>query len=244
MAAMTAGAVVGAHILVVEDDPDVRVYLSEVLRRSGAVPHPVSDGLSAVQAARSERPNLVLLDLGLPRVDGSALVEVFRYELGVPVIIVSGRRSTGDVVTGLYDGADDYLVKPVRSEELVARVHAVLRRSDARVRASVVATATEVLDHGDLVVDVDAKAVEVDGRSVALTSREFELLVHLARHPNRTFSRREILADVWHSTPATSAASTVNEHVRRLRSKIEIDPSDPRWIVTVKGFGYRFAVAA
>ena len=226
------------EILVVDDDVDYSAYIAEVLRRAGLTPRAVPDGLRAVSEARQRPPALVLLDLSLPKVDGSSLVTIFRHELRLPVIIVSGRSSLHEIVSNLEQGADDYVVKPVRGEELIARVHAVLRRVNET--SAEPAPDDEICNFGDLVIDVGSKQVALRGEQIRLTPREFNLLVHLARHPGRTFTRQEILRDVWHSTRATSAASTVNEHVRRLRLKLEVDPTNPRRIVTVAGFGYRF----
>ena len=229
------------QILIVDDDPDFCFFVAAVLERAGASPRIARDGWDAIRSVRACRPDLVLLDLGLPRIDGASLVELISHELDVPVVVVSGRTSRADVVSNLDNGADDYLVKPVHGDELTARVRAVLRRHRAE-RAQ--RDDQEVHDFGDLRIDASSKRVEVRGSVVKLTPREFDLLLHLARRPGAALSRSQLLRDVWHSSPSTSAASTVNEHVRRLRRKLEVDPSAPVWITTETGFGYRFGGAA
>ncbi len=224
-------------VLIVDDDQDYATYLAEIVRRGGALPTVARDGLEAVTVARDTRPDLILLDLSLPRIDGSSLVNIFSRELGIPVIIVSGRSSLQEIVANLEQGADDYVVKPVRGEELLARMRAVLRRMDGGAGAD---NRPEVHNFGDLIIDVGSKQVALRGTAVKLTPRELSLLVHLVRRTGQTCSREDILEHVWHSTRATCAASTVNEHIRRLRLKLEVDPTAPERIVTVPGFGYRF----
>jgi DNA-binding response OmpR family regulator len=225
-------------VLIVDDDPDYSAFIAELLRRVGVVPRSVPDGFRAIAAARAKRPDLVLLDLSLPKIDGSSLVSIFCNELRVPVIVVSGRSALQEIVANLEQGADDYVVKPVRGEELIARMQAVLRRVEEVAPAH--EADEEVYNFGDLIIDVGSKQVALRGQAIRLTPRELSLLVYLVRHPHRSCSRQEILEQVWHSSEATSAASTVNEHVRRLRLKLEVDPVHPEHIVTVPGFGYRF----
>jgi len=231
----------GPHVIVVEDDTPTRVLVLEILRRAGIEATGVSNGEEATRLARTTRPDLVLLDLGLPGRDGATFVAELRHEAHVPVIVLTGRAGTEDKVRGLEDGADDYVVKPVDGRELVARVRAVLRRNASAAGPG----ARDELEpdrfsFDDLEIDVASRTVVRRGARVALTAKEFDLLVLFAAHPHRTHTREEILAEVWNSTPDTSAASTVNEHVRRLRLKLEDSPRKPRWIVTVPGLGYRF----
>jgi DNA-binding response OmpR family regulator len=155
----------------------------------------------------------------------------------LPVIVLTGRRLEQDRVAGLERGADDYVLKPFSARELVARIRTVLRRSDHGVEA----TDVDVLTHDGLVIDRTAREVTIDGRKVELTKREFDLLAFLAAHPRRVFSRQELLSEVWGSSEDWQVPATVTEHVRRVRLKLETDPTNPKWIHNVRGVGYRFA---
>lgn len=221
--------------LVVDDEPMVREVITSYLERDGWEVATAADGAAALRALEASRPDLVVLDLMLPEVDGLSVLARLRATTDVPVIVVTARDSEADRVLGLDLGADDYLVKPFSPRELVARVRSVLRRSQP---AS--ATAASRITHGDLVIDGSSREVELDGELVALTAREFDLLAFLAAAPRQVFSRADLLAEVWDSSPVYQDPSTVTVHIRRLRQKIEADPQQPRHLVNVWGVGYRF----
>jgi two-component system response regulator ResD len=222
-------------ILVVDDEPTIAEVVARYLVRAGYETSTAGDGPSAVASATANRPDLVVLDIRLPGIDG---LEVMRrlHENGeerVPVILLTAKGEESDRLVGLGRGADDYVVKPFSPLELVARVDAVLRRTEAGPDA-----------HGSMVfdgleIDPCARRVAVRGRDVDLTAREFDLLHFLARHPDQVFSRDQLMDRVW-GFPCYSDTTTVTVHVRRLRAKIEMDGSKPEWIQTVWGVGYRF----
>jgi DNA-binding response OmpR family regulator len=227
-----------ACVLVVDDEPTIGEVVARYLERAGYRTRVARDGPAALAAARERRPDLVVLDLMLPGLDG---LEVMRRLRGgddsrTAVILLTARGEESDRVTGLRLGADDYIVKPFSPAELVARVGAVLRRigpvtdrdGDGPLRA------------GDLEIDPVARRVTRSGAEVDLTVREFDLLLFLARHPGVAFTREELMDRVWQFA-FYSDTSTVTVHVRRLRSKIEADPARPRHVETVRGVGYRFA---
>lgn len=219
-------------ILVVDDQASVRQLLQEYLSEHGFRVITASDGQSALYMARHENPDLILLDLMMPRMDGYQFIKRFRQERQTPIIIVTAREEESDAVLGLELGADDYVVKPFRLRELVARIRATLRRvSEASER-------TTTLHVGDLWVDLQAHTVKVRGREVYLTPLEFDLLVTLMRAPGRVFTRDELITRLADSGFA-GLSSTLNVHIRNLRCKIERDPSHPEWIETVFGVGYR-----
>lgn len=219
-------------ILVVDDQASVRQLLQEYLSEHGFRVITASDGQSALYIARHENPDLILLDLMMPRMDGYQFIKQFRQERQTPIIIVTAREEESDAVLGLELGADDYVIKPFRLRELVARIRATLRRvSEASER-------TTTLHVGDLWVDLQAHTVKVRGREVYLTPLEFDLLVTLMRAPGRVFTRDELATRLADSGFA-GLSSTLNVHVRNLRCKIERNPSHPEWIETVFGVGYR-----
>jgi len=219
-------------VLIVDDEPVVRDVLTRYLARDGFAVSEAADGEQALAAIRRDAPDAVVLDLMLPRLSGLDVLKLVRLETDVPVIILSARASEAERVDGLRLGADDYVVKPYSPREVAARVRAVLRRSDRRDR-------DRTAVHGPLVVDGARRELLLDGAPVHTTRKEFELLHLLACHPGRTFSRAELLEEVW-GYAWTGATDTVTVHVRRLRAKIEPDPSSPRHLVTVHGVGYRF----
>lgn len=226
----------GTHILVVDDDPTVVEVMSRYLDRDGFDVLGVSDGRAAVEAARRRLPDLVVLDLMLPGIDG---IEVFRRIrlLGpVPVVMLTASGEEEDRVAGLELGADDYVAKPFSPREMTARVKAVLNR--ARTASSSSMGGGTLLQAGELTVDVGAREVQLSGQPLALTPRELDLLVFLMRHPREVFRREELLEAVWGW--AFGDTATVTVHMRRLREKIESCPSEPAWIITVWGTGYRF----
>jgi DNA-binding response OmpR family regulator len=223
------------QVLVVEDDPTVADVVGRYLEREGFAVQRAADGVDAVRLATDSPPDLMVLDLMLPGLDG---LEVFRRvrELGsIPVIMLTARGDESDRVAGLELGADDYVAKPFSPRELIARVKSVLRRSQGGPSTDSIPATLAV---GDIIVDVPGREVHVDGQQVALTVREFDLLAFLMAHPGRVFRREELLEHVWGYTFGDQ--STVTVHVRRLREKIERDPARPERIQTVWGVGYRF----
>jgi DNA-binding response OmpR family regulator len=221
-----------ANVLVVDDEPVVRDVLGRYLAREGFAVQQAEDGEAALAAIRSEAPQVVVLDLMLPRLSGLDVLKLVRLESDLPVIILSARVSEEERVTGLRLGADDYIVKPYSPREVVERIRAVLRRAEGRAaRRRIVA--------GDLVIDGERRQVTRVGEPAHTTRREFELLYLLASHPGRTYSRAALVEELW-GYAWTGPTDTVTVHIRRLRRKIEADPSDPRHLVTVYGVGYRF----
>lgn len=219
-----------SRILVVDDDTALAEMIGIVLRTEGFQTVFCADGAEAVDAFRSSRPDLILLDVMLPGIDGIEVCRRVRAESGVPIIMLTARADTSDVVVGLEAGADDYIVKPFNPKELVARI---------RTRLRPVATETaEVLRVGDLAVDVAAHEVRRDADVIALTPLEFELLVALASKPQQVFSREMLLEQVW-GYHYKADTRLVNVHVQRLRAKVEIDPDNPKIVTTVRGVGYR-----
>ncbi len=217
-------------MLVVDDDMDLAEMLGIVLRSEGMDPVFCHNGTDAVPAFRRECPDLVLLDLMLPGMDGLEVCRRIRAESTVPIVMLTARGDTLDVVEGLQAGADDYIVKPFKPKELVARVEARLRRLEE--------TANEVLMIGDLLIDRGAHAVTRADEPIPVTPLEFDLLFALASRPGFAFTREQLLADVWGYRHAGDTR-LVNVHVQRLRGKVELDPESPEVIVTVRGVGYR-----
>lgn len=214
----------------VDDDTALAEMLGIVLRGEGFDPVFCGDGAGALEVFRSSRPDLVLLDLMLPGRDGIEVCRQIRSESGVPIVMLTAKSDTVDVVLGLESGADDYVVKPFKPKELVARVRARLRRSDEPT--------PEVLEIGDLTIDVAGHSVRRDGSVIALTPLEFDLLVALARKPWQVFSREVLLEQVWGYRHAADTR-LVNVHVQRLRSKVERDAERPEIVITVRGVGYK-----
>jgi DNA-binding response OmpR family regulator len=224
------------RILVVEDDPTVAEVVARYLERDGFDVDRVKDGVSALDQVRASPPDLMILDLMLPGLDGLEVFRRVRSFAALPVIMLTARGDEHDRVMGLELGADDYLGKPFSPRELTARVKSVLRRAEGAPSAS--AGAGQILAASDVEIDVSARDVRVAGHLVALTVREFDLLVFFMQHPHQVFRREELLEHVWGYTFGDT--STVTVHVRRLREKIEADPSSPARIQTVWGVGYRF----
>ena len=221
-------------ILVVDDEPNIREVVGRYLRREGYVVVPAADGEEALRLYRRESPGLVVLDLMLPKVSGIEVCRRIQAEGRVPLIMLTARGEEGDRILGLGLGADDYMVKPFSPRELVARVGAVLRRTDEAREANGI-----VLDFDGLRIDPNAREVTVRDEPVTLTAREFDLLYHLASHPRRVFTRDQLMEAVWGYTFAAET-STVTVHMRRLREKIEPDSANPHYLQTVWGVGYRF----
>ncbi len=218
------------RVLVVDDDPALSEMLGIVLRGEGFEPSFVADGDAALRAFHDTKPDLVLLDLMLPGKDGIDVCREIRAESGVPIVMLTAKGDTVDVVLGLESGADDYIVKPFKPKEVVARVRARLRRTDEPT--------PEVLRIADLTIDVAAHEVRRGDERIALTPLEFDLLVALARKPRTVFTRETLLESVWGYRHAADTR-LVNVHVQRLRSKVEIDPEHPQVVVTVRGIGYK-----
>ena len=225
-----------ARVLVVEDDPTISEVVVRYLEREGLDVEAVADGRDALDAAAKSWPDLVVLDLMLPGMDGLEVCRRLRAHAPVPVIMLTARGDEEDRVLGLELGADDYVVKPFSPRELTARVRAVLRRAVASGVPD--GLGVETIETGSLRIDLPARQVTLANEVVALTAREFDLLVHLARSPRRAFTREELLERVWGYSFGDTATVTV--HVRRLREKIEATPSEPQHLVTVWGVGYRW----
>jgi two-component system, OmpR family, response regulator MtrA len=218
-----------ARVLVVDDDQALSEMLGIVLRAEGYDALFCDDGSKAQGIFNETKPDLVLLDLMLPGIDGIEVCKRIRSESGVPIVMLTARGDTLDVVKGLESGADDYIVKPFKPKELVARIKARLRKED---------TKAELLTLADLKIDVVGHSVKRDGKDISLTPLEFDLLLALARKPWQVYTREQLLTDVWHyRNPADTRL--VNVHVQRLRSKVEHDPENPQIVMTVRGVGYK-----
>ncbi len=227
-------------LLLVEDDDLSRLALARSLERYGYRVLEASDGEQAVQLfeARDGEIDLVVLDVGLPQLDGFAVLSRLRQASDVPVIMLTGRAEEVDRVVGLELGADDYVLKPYSLRELVARIRARLRRQMAFAELAAPDTDGTRLDFGDVTIDLRAREVHVTGRRIELTAREYELLAFLAEHPRTVFSREELLEHVWGTRFQDPA--TVTEHIRRVRMKLEGRPPQRQLLTTLRGMGYRF----
>jgi two-component system, OmpR family, alkaline phosphatase synthesis response regulator PhoP len=221
-------------ILVVDDERKIVTVLKGYLEQAGYRVLTAGDGQMALTTFRHAKPDLVILDLMLPGIDGLDVCRVLRRESSVPIIMLTARAEEADRLIGLELGADDYVVKPFSPREVVARVRAVLRRVEGEVAAS------ELLRTGDISLDLAAHQATVAGRLVELTPMEFELLSVLTRSPGRTFTRTQLLQQIQDS-PLQGFERTVDVHIRNIRAKIESDPKDPRYILTIYGVGYKLA---
>lgn len=218
-----------ARVLVVDDDQALSEMLGIVLRAEGYEPSFCDDGSKAFSTFKESKPDLVLLDLMLPGLDGIEVCKKIRDESVVPIVMLTARGDTLDVVQGLESGADDYIIKPFKPKELIARIKARLRKDDYK---------SETLTLGDLNIDVLGHTVKRNGKTIILTPLEFDLLVALARKPWQVYTREQLLTEVWHyRNPADTRL--VNVHVQRLRAKIEEDPENPKIVMTVRGVGYK-----
>ena len=222
-----------ATILVVDDEPKITQLVRDYLERAGFGVVTAGDGREALMRARTEHPDLVVLDLGLPQLDGLDVTRQIRRDADVPIIMLTARDDETDKLIGLELGADDYVTKPFSPRELVARVRAVLRRRDR-------AGADDVLRVGELELDLPRMRLEVAGRVVELTATEFTLLAAMARQPGRVFTRAQLL-DAIHGIAFESYERAIDAHVKNVRRKIEPAPHDPRYLLTVYGVGYRLA---
>lgn len=220
------------HILVVEDDPQVRSALLRALTERGYATSSAAGGMAGLEAAVQNRPDLVVIDLGLPDVDGYEVLRMLRAVSTVPVIVATAREDESEIVRALDGGADDYLVKPFSAGQLEARVRAVLRRTADGVRRA------EPITVGGLVVDPEARTASLDGRPLELTPREFDLLGYLVERAGRVVTKRELLAEVWRQ-PYGGAEKTVDVHLSWLRRKLGETAQEPRYLRTVRSVGVR-----
>jgi two-component system response regulator MtrA len=220
----------GQRILVIEDDQSIAEMVGILLRGEGFEVSYCADGLQAMNAFQVVAPDLVLLDLMLPGRDGIEICKAIRQSSGVPIVMLTARSDSTDVVKGLEAGADDYIVKPMKNEELLARIRARLRSIDP--------ASTNTIQVGDLVIDVAGHSVKRGATSISLTVLEFKLLLTLAKRPWQVFTREALLEEVWEYQNAADTR-LVNVHVQRLRAKVEVDPEHPEIVVTVRGVGYK-----
>jgi DNA-binding response OmpR family regulator len=223
-----------SKVLVVDDEPKIVQLARDYLEHAGFAVSAAFDGKAALATARAEHPDLVVLDLGLPELDGLDVARALRAESSVPILMLTGRSEESDKLVGLELGADDYVTKPFSPKELVARVRAVLRRA-ARPREE-----TDVIRVADLLLDVPRLRATVGGRVVELTGTEFQLLATMAREPGRVFTRSQLL-DAVHGVAFESYERAIDAHVKNIRRKVEPEPSSPRYLLTVYGVGYRVA---
>ena len=221
------------RVLIVDDEPKIVALARDYLERAGFAVATAYDGKTALASARGDRPDLVVLDLGLPELDGLDVARTLRAESPVPIVMLTGRTEESDKLVGLEIGADDYVTKPFSPKELVARVRAVLRRSERPVAAS------DIVSAGEVTLDIPRMRVTVDERVIELTPTEFQLLATLAREPGRVFTRSQLL-DAVHGVAFESYERAIDAHVKNIRRKLEPDPAHPRYLLTVYGVGYRF----
>ena len=221
-------------VLVVEDERQIAQIARDYLQHAGYTVITSGDGIEALALARDRGPDLVVLDLGLPRLDGMEVARRLRRESDVPIIMLTARAEESDRLAGLDVGADDYIMKPFSPRELVARVRAVLRRYE---HPSAGAT---LLQRGDVTIDVSSMSVARRGQSIDLTVTELQLLAALARHPGRVFTRTQLL-DAVHGSDVESFERAIDVHIKNIRRKLERDPRHPQYVLTVYGIGYKFA---
>lgn len=239
-----------ATILVVDDEATLREMIEFNLRREGFDVVVAEDGEQALRLARESSPDLIILDIMLPVIDGLQVLRSLRRDSTVPVLLLSARGEEIDRVLGLELGADDYLTKPFAMRELVARARAMIRRSrilpiesPASNDSPIKAAPRQIIAFGDLAIDIAARQVRVQGDLIELKPKEYDLLLYLAKHPGVVLSRDALLREVWgYAFPVDTR--TIDVHVRGIRQKIERDPSQPALIETVRGYGYRFAISA
>ena len=226
-------------ILVVDDEPSIREVVSLYLTRAGYNVKVAEDGQQALDEMSKQLPDLVVLDLMLPNIDGLEVTRRLRAEGETPIIMLTSRKEESDRIFGLEMGADDYVVKPFSPQELVSRVRAVMRRTNTATASEPKNGSERPLEFSDLKIDPTTRLVETNGREIMLTAKEFDLLWLLASYPRQVFNRDQLLDRVWGETDYLDP-STVTVHVRRLREKIEEDSSNPLHIYTVWGVGYKF----
>ena len=222
-------------IAIVEDEPSISEVVSLYLKRAGYQVQLYADGLAAQNGFARQIPDLVILDVMLPGMDGFTLTRSLRDRSEVPIILLTSRREESDRIAGLELGADDYVIKPFSPQELVSRVRAVLRRINKDDKAN----NETVVTFPDLSLDPQTRILVVRKQEISLTAKEFDMLYHLVRHPRQVFSRDQLLESIWGLSEYIDP-STVTVHIRRLREKIEIDPANPAHLQTVWGVGYKF----
>ena len=222
-------------ILVVDDEETIREVVRRYLERENFNVVEAADGFEALDAIRSGPPDLIILDLMLPGIDGLSLIQHIRQDRQIPIIMLTAKGEASDRIRGLDMGADDYIAKPFSPQEVVSRIRAVLRRTTTDSSSDSVST----LDFQDLHIDPTARVVTLKGITITMTAKEFDLLYFFANHPRQVFSRAQLLDKVWGDELYTDP-STVTVHIRRLREKIEPDPSTPQSLLTVWGVGYKF----
>jgi two-component system alkaline phosphatase synthesis response regulator PhoP len=221
-------------ILIVDDEPRIAQIARDYLERAGFSVITAADGAEALEKSRSARPDLIVLDLALPQMDGLDVARAVRRESNVPIIMLTARVEESDKLIGLELGADDYMTKPFSPRELVARVRAVMRRSESASDRG------DTIRVGDLLLDVPRMKVTAAGKAVELTTTEFQLLAALARHPGRIFTRARLL-DAIRGVAVESFERAIDAHIKNLRRKLEPDPRNPRYVLTVYGIGYKCA---
>jgi DNA-binding response OmpR family regulator len=221
-------------VLLVDDEPKIVQLARDYLEQAGFRVASATDGREALAAFRTGAPDLIVLDLGLPHVDGLDVARAIRKTSNVPIVMLTGRADETDRVAGLELGADDYVAKPFSPKELVARIRAVLRRTE------MAASPSDIVRAGDVTLDVPRLSVRVKDRAVELTPTEFQLLLALARAPGRVFTRAQLL-DTVHGVAFESYERAIDAHVKNIRRKLEPDPRSPRYVLTVHGVGYRFS---
>ena len=226
-----------AHILIVDDHRDIREPMARYLSKQGYRTKVAKDAADARHAIKASAIDLIILDVMMPGEDGLSLCRSLRATSTIPIILLTAMADETDRIIGLEMGADDYVTKPFSPRELTARIGSVLRRTNGKIDEHV---ETEIVEFDDLVIDLRCRDVRIKNIEVELTAKEFDLLACLTAAPRQVFSKDQLLRAVWDTEPEWQSASTVAEHIHRLRRKIEVDPSLPRWIQTMRGAGYRF----
>ncbi len=224
-----------AFILVVDDEGTIREVVRRYLEREGYAVKEAADGYQALEIIRQDAPALIVLDLMLPGIDGLTLTQHLRQDHQIPIIMLTSKGESSDRIRGLDMGADDYITKPFSPQEVVSRVRAVLRRTGGAAAS----TSQQPIQIGRINIDPASRNVEVNQQTIPLTAKEFDLLWHFAQHPQHVFTRTQLLGQIWGDELYTDP-STVTVHIRRLREKIEASPSQPEYILTVWGVGYKF----
>lgn len=222
-------------ILVVDDEETIREVVRRYLEREGFLVREAADGYETLDQIKQNPPDLIVLDLMLPGIDGLSLTQHIRLDRQIPIIMLTAKSEPGDRIRGLDLGADDYVTKPFSPQEIVSRVRAVLRRANPDQGSS----PQSKVEFERITVDPSSRSVLIEGQEISLTAKEFDLFYYFAQHPQQVFTRAQLLADVWGDELYTDP-STVTVHIRRLREKIETDPSQPTLICTVWGVGYKF----